>query len=362
MLCSSHRSSSQAWQAPSRSRTSFPVNMGIIFLIGAALGWLAVKVLRPGEHMQGLIVACSSAGNWGTIPLMIVPAICNEEDSPFGDASTCNSLGLSYVSLSMALGNFYIWTHSYSVMKRSAQLYKKSHNNHLPTNIRKEENSGEDANGHYRAFLPQPSGEFCEDVRSSIVSSGLPSNQLASSYMYYLRRAKDLLVEMLNELWSPPSVAALIGFAIGTIDKLKSLVTEEDGPLRVVLDSAKLLGGAAIPCTVLILGGNLTKGRGRTLMKPLVVVSIIAIRFAILPACGIGVVKAAGELGFLPRSPLYHYVLLLQSTVPPAMSIGTMAQLFDVGEEECSIVFLWTHLVAAMALTLWSTVFMSLVS
>lgn len=143
--------------------------MGIIFLIGAALGWLAVKVLRPGEHMQGLIVACSSAGNWGTIPLMIVPAICNEEDSPFGDASTCNSLGLSYVSLSMALGNFYIWTHSYSVMKRSAQLYKKSHNNHLPTNIRKEENSGEDANGHYRAFLPQPSGEFCEDVRSSIV-------------------------------------------------------------------------------------------------------------------------------------------------------------------------------------------------
>lgn len=40
---------------------------------------------------------------------------------------------------------------------------------------------------------------------------------------------------------------------------------------------------------------------------------------------------------------------------------GTIAQLFDVGEEECSIIFLWTHLVAALALTLWSTVFMSLV-
>uniref|UniRef100_A0A453J288 Uncharacterized protein n=4 Tax=Aegilops tauschii subsp. strangulata TaxID=200361 RepID=A0A453J288_AEGTS len=97
-------------------------------------------------------------------------------------------------------------------------------------------------------------------------------------------------------------------------------------------------------------------------MKPLVVISITVIRFVILPACGIGVVKAASELGFLPRSPLYRYVLLLQSTVPPAMSIGTIAQLFDVGEEECSIVFLWTHLVAALALTLWSTVFMSLVS
>jgi hypothetical protein len=34
---------------------------------------------------------------------MIVPAICNEEDSPFGDATTCKSLGISYVSLSMAV-------------------------------------------------------------------------------------------------------------------------------------------------------------------------------------------------------------------------------------------------------------------
>jgi hypothetical protein len=34
---------------------------------------------------------------------MIVPAICNEEDSPFGDTDTCKSLGLSYVSASMAV-------------------------------------------------------------------------------------------------------------------------------------------------------------------------------------------------------------------------------------------------------------------
>ncbi|XP_051183480.1 protein PIN-LIKES 7 [Lolium perenne] len=341
-----------------------PVNMSIIFLIGATLGWLAVKTLRPGEHLQGLVIACSSAGNWGTIPLMIVPAICNEEDSPFGDATTCKSLGISYVSLSMALGNFFIWTHSYSVMKRSAQLYNKGCNDHPTTNnVRKEQNSGEDQNGNYVAFLPMfSSADSCEDVPNNSVSPTLPSNSLSGTLMHYFRRAKDLLVEILKELWSPPSVAALVGFTVGAIDKLKSLVTEEDSPLRVVQDTAQLLGDAAIPCTVLILGGNLTKGRGRTTMKPLVVISIIVIRFVILPACGIGVVKAARELGFLPGSPLYHYVLLLQSTVPPAMSIGTIAQLFDVGEEECSIVFLWTHLVAALALTLWSTVFMSLVS
>uniref|UniRef100_A0A453J2L1 Uncharacterized protein n=1 Tax=Aegilops tauschii subsp. strangulata TaxID=200361 RepID=A0A453J2L1_AEGTS len=217
-----------------------PVNMGIIFLIGAALGWLAVKALKPGAHLQGLIIACSSAGNWGTIPLMIVPAICNEEDSPFGDADTCKSLGLSYVSLSMALGNFFIWTHSYSVMKRSAQLYKKCGD--PSTNLTKEENSGEAENGNHAAFLPLSSGEFLhEDVESDPVSSSIPSNGVAGSFLHYLRRAKELLVEILNELWSPPSVAALVGFTVGAIDKLRPLVTEEDGPLRVVQDTAKLL-------------------------------------------------------------------------------------------------------------------------
>ncbi|CAD6201760.1 unnamed protein product [Miscanthus lutarioriparius] len=297
-----------------------PVNMGIVFLIGVVLGWVSVKAFRPEEHLQGLVIACCSSGNWGNIPLMIVPAICNEEGSPFGDASTCNSLGLSYVSLSMA-----------------------------------------DAGGDYVAFLPSEDLSD-EDGSNSVSSPPLPPNDPRASFLsYYLRRAQELLLEILKELCSPPSAAAVVGFSVGATDKVKSLITEEGSPLRVIQDSAKLLGGATIPCTVLILGGNLTKGIGKTVTKPIVVISIIVIRFVLLPTCGIGIVTAATKLGLLPNSPLYRYVLLLQSTVPPAMSIGTIAQLFDVGEEECSIVFLWTHLVAALALTLWSTVFMSLV-
>lgn len=42
--------------------------------------------------------------------------------------------------------------------------------------------------------------------------------------------------------------------------------------------------------------------------------------------------------------------------------VGTMAQLFDVGQEECSVIFLWTYLMAAIALTIWSTVFMWILS
>ncbi|WRX07915.1 Membrane transport protein - like 2 [Theobroma cacao] len=93
-------------------------------------------------------------------------------------------------------------------------------------------------------------------------------------------------------------------------------------------------------------------------IKPLIIVGVVCVRYVILPAVGIWIVKAAGNLGFLPPDPLFHYVLMIQFTVPPAMNIGTMTQLFDVGQEECSVLFLWTYLAAALALTTWSTVFM----
>lgn len=110
----------------------------------------------------------------------------------------------------------------------------------------------------------------------------------------------------------------------------------------------------AVPCTIIILGGNLTEGEWilscsillynlkkqselhyiteihnheplglrKRAVKPSVIAAIICVRYAMLPLFGIAVVKAAEHQGFLPQSPLYQYVLLIQFTLPPAMSIG----------------------------------------
>lgn len=95
-------------------------------------------------------------------------------------------------------------------------------------------------------------------------------------------------------------------------------------------------------------------------MPPAVVAAIICVRYVILPIVGVVVVRAAREIGLLPPDPLYQYVLMVQFALPPAMSIGTMSQLYDVGQEECSVIFLWTYIVAALALTIWSSIFMSI--
>jgi hypothetical protein len=41
-----------------------PVNIGIIFLVGGLIGWIAVKILKPPKHLRGLIIASCSAGTF----------------------------------------------------------------------------------------------------------------------------------------------------------------------------------------------------------------------------------------------------------------------------------------------------------
>lgn len=103
-------------------------------------------------------------------------------------------------------------------------------------------------------------------------------------------------------------------------------------------------------------------GFNKSKLEPKLAVVVIVVRYMLLPAAGIGVVKAAAHFGLLPDDPLFQFVLMVQYTLPPAMNIGTMTQLVDVAQEECSVLFLWTYIAAAFSLTAWSTVFMWVLS
>ncbi|KAK8691733.1 hypothetical protein V6N13_075232 [Hibiscus sabdariffa] len=71
------------------------------------------------------------------------------------------------------------------------------------------------------------------------------------------------------------------------------------------------------------------------------------------------VVKAALHLGVVASdNKLYQFALMLQFAVPPAISVGTMTQFFQLGQCETAAIMLWTYVVAAFTLTLWSTLFM----
>lgn len=343
-----------------------PVNIGLTFLFGAILGSIAVKLVKPRPHLEGLVIATCSSGNLGNLLLIIVPAICKEDGSPFGDHNTCSTIGLSYASFSMALGGFYIWTYTFHLIKNSARKYEaeKVARVETVTEPNKDLDADEksqllEANAEEHVSVSVDSAEPTEDdvENQNIVSQG-SSFKSKERNASFLTKLFEIFYQILEELMAPPTLAAIIGFIFGAITWLKNLIIGDNAPFHVIQDSIALLGDGTIPCITLILGGNLTQGLRKARLKPMVIVAVICVRYILLPGIGIGVVKAASHFGFLPSDPLYHFVLLIQYTLPPAMNIGTMTQLFDVAQEECSVLFLWTYLIAVLSLTVWSTVFM----
>lgn len=343
-----------------------PVNIGLTFLIGGILGWILVKILRPKPYLEGLVIATCSSGNLGNLLLIIVPAICTEDGSPFGDSSICTSVGLSYASFSMALGGFFIWTYTFHLIRTSAAKLKALQ---AVVEASKAPNNDFDASQETHLLIGQDQENVAIGVASSKSAEDTESHAIVSQESEHGKgnvsswtKLIGFLHQILEELLEPPTIAAILGFIFGATTFLRNLIIGSEAPLRVIQDSIKLLGDGTIPCITLILGGNLTEGLRASKIKSWIVVGVICVRYIILPAIGMWVVKAAGHLGFLPSDPLFHYVLMIQYTLPPAMNIGTMTQLFNVGQEECSVLFLWTYLVAALALTAWSTIFMWILS
>jgi hypothetical protein len=60
-----------------------PINIGITFMAGGTLGWIACKILKPPQHFRGMIIAFCSAGNLGNLLLIVVPAVRDEDGNPF---------------------------------------------------------------------------------------------------------------------------------------------------------------------------------------------------------------------------------------------------------------------------------------
>ncbi|XP_051114885.1 protein PIN-LIKES 7-like isoform X1 [Andrographis paniculata] len=334
-------------------------NIGITFLVGGILGWIAVKILKPQPYLQDLIIAMCATGNFANILLVIIPAICSEDGSPFGDKTVCRQLGLSYVSFSMAIGSFYTWTYTYHLIQSAKAKYCAMLGNADESS--KEANNGTEANETASLLLNLdervviPSNVAGDD---KIILDKKNLEHSATLWTY----TSTIFHRLAKELKAPPVLAAILGFLVGAISFLRNLIIGDTAPLRALNESITLLGDGTIPCITLILGGNLTQGISKAQVGPMVVMTVIGIRYLILPVTGIFVVKVASYLGFLPSDPLYHFILMIQFALPPGINIGTMTQLFDVAQEECSMLYLWTYLVAAFALTGWSIFLMWILS
>lgn len=351
-----------------------PVNILLTFIIGSALGWVLVKITRTPEHLHGLVIGSCAAGNLGNLLLIIIPAVCEENNSPFGDKLTCSTNGQALVSLSMAIGAVYIWTYVYNIIRAYENVSGKDLSKASTISIDCSGKTLDMFNENYTESLLQSrrvsfaeGSEVQDDEYSDVEeqNSQFEDNEVRKeTRLTKIKQHFDIVLDKINlKMWfTPTTIATIVGLLIGVISPIRKLMIGDNAPLRVIDSSASLLGEATVPAMTLIVGANLFKGLKKSGVGLWLVIGILVVRYVALPLVGIGIVKAAHHVGFVGSDSLYQFVLLIQYSLPPAMAIGTITQLFEVGESECSVIMLWTYVVAAIALTLWSTLFMWLVS
>uniref|UniRef100_A0A803MHR7 PIN-like protein n=1 Tax=Chenopodium quinoa TaxID=63459 RepID=A0A803MHR7_CHEQI len=244
--------------------------------------------------------------------------MCKEKGSPFGAPDVCERYGLAYASLSMAIGTVYFWLYTYNIVRISS----------------KEETS---------------STGVIDETLVNVQPQEEPP--LHSSDNYALE----------DPPLSNSSITMMVGFFIGTISPLRKLLM--DNTLHAIGDTSFMIGDAAIPCKTLILGANLLRGLRGSGIQLTTIMGIVAVRYLFLPLLGVLIVKGAVLAGFVQSHDIFfQFVLLLQYTMPPAASISTVTELFKAGQNECSVIMLWTNVLAPITLTLLCTFFLWLLA
>ncbi|KAJ6887193.1 protein PIN-LIKES 3-like [Populus alba x Populus x berolinensis] len=296
-----------------------PLNILITFIAGSALGWLLIKITKAPNHLRGLILGCCAAGNLGSMPLIIIPAACEEKGNPFGDASICKMHGLAYATLSLAIGSIFLWSYVYNIVRiYSSTDSDETKPDALPDGIE----SAREITPGPMLFLKEPSID--EGMENFELDRAVSKGKAKVPFPENIKQGFQKVLKKLNlkRLLSPSINGAIVGFIAGTIPPFRRVLIGDSAPLRVVEDSAYFVGGSAITITTLIVGANLLKGFRGSKVPISVIIGITAVRYIILPILGVGVIKCAVRLGAVNSDPLYKFVLLLQFALPPAINIG----------------------------------------
>ncbi|EMS57690.1 hypothetical protein TRIUR3_00891 [Triticum urartu] len=305
-----------------------PVNVFFTFIFGLILGWIVIKVTGAPLKLRGLILGCCSAGNLGNIFLIIIPALCKEKGSPFGTPDVCQTYGLAYSSLSLAIGAVFLWTGAYNIIRANSNVTEgdgsspitqtkvlvsggtrcaDSEDNRdrvdectLPL-ISNRTKTKDSKRCGFGGLLSRPAVHAASRDEKDSSSSEIGTGGERKEKVPLMERAKGFVSSVsgaidLRKLFAPSTIGVIIGFIIGGIPLIRNALIGDDAPLRVLRESGELIGGAAVPSVTLIMGGNLIT--------------------------------------------------------------GTITQLFGVGESECSVIFVWVYALASVAVTMWSAFFM----
>ncbi|CAN1122893.1 Protein PIN-LIKES 2 [Linum perenne] len=365
-----------------------PVNVIFSTVAGCILGCIVAVVCRPPPQLFRFTVIATGFGNTGNIAYAVVRTICRRSSgNPFGP--NCDANGVAYVSIAQWVSVILIYSLVYHMMEPPLAYYEVI-------------DRGEDEGGSEIIEVAEDSPAAADLSRPLLVEAEWPGieSQLETEHSKtpFIARLFNLsnlsgisqsdvsgavespksikcLAEPrvvrkirvvaeqtpIHHILQPPTIASLLALIIGVIQPLKGVVYGADAPLGFITDSLTLMAEAAVPSVMLVLGGMLAEGPNESSLGIRTTVGIVVARLLVLPAVGIGVVKAAEMMGLLVAGDqLYKFVLLLQYATPSAILLGAVASLRGYAVKEASALLFWQHICAVGSLSLYVVVFFKL--
>jgi len=174
------------------------------------------------------------------------------------------------------------------------------------------------------------------------------------------------VTEILSNALVPPVIATLVGLVVGLTplrDLLLDLKDQDgDAPLEFVYDGLYLLGQAAVPVNLLVLGGTLASGADFQALPLRVGAAIAVSKLVLLPALMTLVVYALIRIVQVPQpqATSLWLIALIVSCTPTANNVAVMAQLGGQSKEAMATAIFLQYLVAPVFVTLSLTAFVML--
>ncbi|KAK4783079.1 hypothetical protein SAY86_007453 [Trapa natans] len=324
-----------------------PMNVVLTAISGSLIGFIVATIVRPPYPFFKFTIIHIGIGNIGNVPLVLIAALCRDQNNPFGDSETCSTDGTAYISFGQWVGAIILYTYVFNMLAPPPEGTFDIDELNLPTrNPLGGAPSVTNTAPEKVPLLTQTEAPLNPDP----VKKGKAREIL--EYLYEKLKLKQIL--------QPPIIASILAMGLGVVPFFKKLIFTPDAPLFFFTDSCIILGEAMIPCILLALGGNLVNGPGSSKLGVKTTSAIIFGRLVLVPPTGLGTVMLADKLGFLPAGDkMFRFVLLLQHTMPTSVLSGAVANLRGCGREAAAVLF-WVHIFAILSMAGWITLYLNI--
>ena len=151
-------------------------------------------------------------------------------------------------------------------------------------------------------------------------------------------------------------LAAVLGILVGLTSPLQRALFDEDGALYVLGSCAELVGAAAIPQVIIILGASLANGPDHSLCDRRTAVALGFGRLGVLAMLNVGTyycLRAAIPAAAVPASKAFWLTFLIEGATPTANNMMLQVQMYGSKRAAGGIgaCIFWQYAMAPVVLT-----------